>query len=126
VVSKNGNLLLNVGPMADGTIPALQRERLEGLGAWLDVNGEAIFGTRPWHVAEGSGSGEMPVRFTQKLDGLVADSGMVVRLLGHSRELTWRQTERGLRITIPDSVPVSVTGAPACTLAMTPQPHQMS
>jgi len=84
------------------------------------------------------------VRFTQKaetlyatllgipksgefdLDGLVADSGMVVRLLGHSRELTWRQTERGLRITIPDSVPVSVTGAPACTLAMTPQPHQMS
>jgi alpha-L-fucosidase len=144
VVSKNGNLLLNVGPMADGTIPALQRERLEGLGAWLAINGEAIFGTRPWHVAEGSGSGDMPVRFTQKaktlyatllgspksggfdLDGLVAGSGMVVRLLGHSEELTWRQTERGLRISIPDSVPVSVTGAPACTLAMTPQPQKIS
>ena len=47
IVSKNGNLLLNVGPMADGTISALQVERLEGLGAWLAVNGEAIFGTRP-------------------------------------------------------------------------------
>jgi len=56
----------------------------------------------------------------------VADTGMVVRLLGHSEELAWRQTERGLRITIPDSVPVSVTGAPACTLAMTPQPQQIS
>lgn len=47
IVSKNGNLLLNVGPMADGTIPALQRERLEGLGTWLRVNSEAIYGTRP-------------------------------------------------------------------------------
>jgi alpha-L-fucosidase len=52
VVSKNGNLLINVGPKADGTIPDLQREPLEGLGRWLDTNGEAIFGTRPWVVAE--------------------------------------------------------------------------
>ncbi|GAA4896067.1 alpha-L-fucosidase [Tessaracoccus lubricantis] len=48
VVAKNGNLLINVGPRADGTIPELQLRALEELGAWLDVNGEAIFATRPW------------------------------------------------------------------------------
>ncbi len=53
IVSKNGNLLLNVGPMADGTIPETQVSRLRGLGSWLQVNGEAIFGTRPWVRAEG-------------------------------------------------------------------------
>ena len=47
IVSKNGNLLLNVGPMADGTIPEIQLSRLRALEAWLKVNGEAIFNTRP-------------------------------------------------------------------------------
>ncbi|WP_166845177.1 alpha-L-fucosidase [Isoptericola sp. BMS4] len=48
VVSKNGNLLLNVGPRADGSIPDLQRERLAALGRWLATNGTAVYGTRPW------------------------------------------------------------------------------
>jgi alpha-L-fucosidase len=47
-VSKNGNLLLNIGPRPDGTIPEEQKELLLGIGAWLDTNGEAIYGTRPW------------------------------------------------------------------------------
>ncbi|WP_114853132.1 alpha-L-fucosidase [Brachybacterium sp. YJGR34] len=48
VVSKNGNLLLNVGPRADGTVPDLQSAALEQMGAWLDDHGAAIHGTRPW------------------------------------------------------------------------------
>jgi alpha-L-fucosidase len=47
LVSRGGNLLLNIGPAADGTIPPIMEERLLDIGAWLDVNGEAIYATRP-------------------------------------------------------------------------------
>jgi len=50
IVSKNGSLLLNVGPRADGTIPKEDEEILLGIGAWLKINGEAIYGTRPWKI----------------------------------------------------------------------------
>ena len=50
IVSKNGNLLLNVGPHSDGTIPEEVQAVLRDVGAWLQVNGEVIYGTRPWKI----------------------------------------------------------------------------
>ncbi|MBX2874881.1 MAG: alpha-L-fucosidase [Saprospiraceae bacterium] len=50
IVSKNGCLLLNVGPKADGTIPEDQQAVLMEIGKWLETNGKAVFGSRPWRV----------------------------------------------------------------------------
>lgn len=87
VVSKNGALLLNVGPKADGTIPDEDKQILMDVGAWMAVNGEAIYDTRPWKLF-GEGPTEVPegaftdtdragftsedIRFTSKGDVIYA------------------------------------------------------
>ncbi len=66
IVSKNGRLLLNIGPKADGTIPDEDRKILLEIGAWLKINGEAVYGSKPWRR-----SGEGP---TKIIEGQFADS----------------------------------------------------
>ena len=64
VVAKGGNLLLNVGPDADGNLPEEALKRMEAIGKWLEQNGYAIYGTRPlFPYCEGN------IRYTQSKDG---------------------------------------------------------
>jgi alpha-L-fucosidase len=122
IVSKNGNLLLNVGPMADGTIPEIQLRRLRGLGSWLARHGEAIYGTRPWVRAEGSTADGTPLRYTCRGNilyavvlGRPAGPEVVirelalpdiarVRLLGHEEPLAWQLAGRDLRLRLPSAL----------------------
>lgn len=139
IVSKNGNLLLNVGPAADGTIPELQLERLREFGDWLSVNGEAIFETRPWVVAEGITENGTEVRFTEKKGTVYAtlfdepqgdtvtirdffhQEGGEVQLLGYEGPLAWQQNGGNLEIEWPQDVESS----PALVLKLSPQPWKL-
>lgn len=66
-VANNGNLLINIGPKADGTIPEWQQERLMEMGSWLAINGEAIYETRITE-RESEEKEQCVVHFVQKAD----------------------------------------------------------
>jgi alpha-L-fucosidase len=123
IVSKNGNLLLDVGPEADGTIPPVQMDRLRALGAWLHQNGDAIYGTRPWTRAVGQSKEGISVRFTRKnanlyaillgtpkqpevtLVNVAAKPGTALHLLGYPQPLKWSAEGQNLKVALPASLP---------------------
>ena len=123
IVSKNGNLLLDVGPEADGTIPDVQMDRLRVLGAWLQRNGEAIYGTHPWKRAGGETADGISVRFTEKgstvyatllsqpktttvtLKSLSPKAGSQINLLGESGSLVWSQQGDDITVKLPSTLP---------------------
>lgn len=66
VVSKNGNLLLNIGPKGDGSIPEEDTKILKEIGAWLHVNGEAIYNSKPWRICQEGPTMEKEGKFSDE------------------------------------------------------------
>ena len=122
IISKNGNLLLSVPVRADGTLDEKEEAILDDIGGWMDVCGEAVYGSRPWEVY-----GEEGIRFTCKgrtlyafilerpaggstvtVSSLSADRRVrKVELLGRKSPLPFEQTPDGLLVTLPESLPTS-------------------
>lgn len=115
IVARNGNLLLVISPDGSGWLPDIQKDRLIDLGAWLKVNGEGIYGTRPWSTqADGD------LYFTQSKDGkfvyvhflawpgniltvsnLSPVEGSSIAMLGVGAELEWQQKGQNLEVVLP-------------------------
>jgi alpha-L-fucosidase len=132
IVSKGGNYLLNVGPTPDGLIPQPCIDCLTEVGKWMDINGEAIYGSSPWRVfhdgppQKNSGS-PAEIRFTMKGNSIYAiclgwpDKEVLVKslgkqgisgrtitavsMLGAKDEVKWQQTDDGLTLTVPPVQP---------------------
>ena len=124
IAAKGGNYLLNVGPTAEGLIPSASVERLAEMGDWIDVNGEAIYGSRLWdHYEDGDA-----VRYTHTggdfvyavslgwpgneliLHHVEPAAGSEVYMLGYDQPLDWSfdagagGSGVGLTITLPEAL----------------------
>ncbi|XP_053377084.1 alpha-L-fucosidase-like isoform X2 [Mercenaria mercenaria] len=131
-VSCGGNMLLNVGPRSDGIIDPLMQERLQQMGQWMNRNGEAIYGTRPWTYQNDTVNPN--VWYTNKTTNGVtvvyaislvwpsngslylaspfpSVSTTVVSLLGYDGKLSWTPAKpKGLTITLPKLAPSEIPG----------------
>ena len=123
IVSKNGNLLIGVGPDEHGAIPDQQCVPLRGLGDWMQINGECIRGSRPWISAQIRASEGSDVRFVTNaghvyafilspnpssrvtLAGVDADSVPSARLVGSGDRVNVTSQGRNLEIRLPDRFP---------------------
>ncbi len=121
-VSEGGNLLLDIGPAADGTIPVIMQERLIQIGNWLKTNGEAIFNTRPFILTKKdidiNPETNKTIFFTQKdknvyiicldwpkgeivLKGITPDKNVQAMLLGSGKQVSVKKTGKNLHIIVP-------------------------
>jgi alpha-L-fucosidase len=117
-IIRGGNYLIAVSPNADGQIPVIEQDRLNALGQWLKVNGEAVYGTRPWRI-RGEGSS---VRYTRSGNVIYAillnwpGTELILdepnpshysrfSLLGRDGSLRWERIEDQVLIHLPELAP---------------------
>ena len=140
IVSKNGNLLLNIGPRSDGSISAIQLDRLHKLGTWLDINGEGLFGSRTWVRPYATNADGTDVRFTKKdgslyvfflnrpegdtlrIPGVRAKEGTQVQVLGLRAGNSYKQRDNDVLVMLEEQP--QTRGALA--VRMTPEPEALS
>lgn len=120
IVCRGGNLLLNVGPTADGRIPVIMQQRLIDIGAWLNVNGEGIYGTRIWKKTAGHRGKNPSVFYTKKgktlyvictqwpenpvfVEGIEKTEDTHVSLLGFKGDVNW-ESKTGAIVIVPPMV----------------------
>lgn len=121
IVSRGGNFLLNIGPGPDGDFDPIAYERLKGIGEWMRINGEAIYGTKPVKPYH-----ETKMAFTQKdghvyafylpdedekqlpagisISSMQPSTGSQVFLMGYAKPLKWKKNGKGFLIEVPRSM----------------------
>lgn len=119
IVSKGGNFLLNIGPDPNGELDSIAYSRLNEIGDWMKINGEAIYNTR-MYSCYGEGAS---IRFTQSKDGktqyiflfnfpegkldlskFAFVKSAKLQMLGSNKQLNWKQNANGVEIEIPLSI----------------------
>jgi alpha-L-fucosidase len=121
IVSRGGNLLLNVGPSSDGRIPVIMQQRLVDIGTWLDINGTAIYETRP--ITRGTYKSSEDIRFTKndnwlfvhclewpdksfEISSIDYNDIKKIQLVGSDQKVNWEKSDKGIKILTPAISPV--------------------
>ncbi|XP_066982311.1 alpha-L-fucosidase-like [Macrobrachium rosenbergii] len=121
-ISCGGNVLVNVGPTHDGRIPPIMEERLRQMGDWLDVNGQAVYGSRPWayqndtltpgvwYTSNNNNVYAIVLSWPEDdllpLGSVVSTPETKVNMLGYQGELTFAAGSPGIEVTFPNMAKV--------------------
>jgi len=137
IVSRGGNLLLNIGPKADGTIPQIMVDRLTDIGKWMDKNGEAIYGTTVNRITK-SGQAKFTLSKDRKtlfafvneipkrelvLKGIQGKGYERIELLGTDEKLNWRNRRDKLVIQIPKGFHDTLEESPVYVFKIKVEPY---